>query len=212
MSMDIDELQQERTKKIDDLDAKIAALRAQRRELKYSATSPAETARQRTYAMKKNDLLALFKGQAQKLGCTFKQITPYVFAFVDKNGSETRFAIRNSKDWINNVPSRQQTLLAMRSWHTISPERLQSMHGQVDKVAFAISSRATGKATVFAVPLTWVEQHINNPKRRYDGSYNFYFGVTKDGQVIENRLNQTDPIYIDIQPNNWDTLKPQSKN
>lgn len=120
---------------------------------------------------------------AKNKSLIFKPLSKTEYAFINpKNKKITTFCFANGKDYtIDPKDKHDLSKYQAKSWHVLDKALLEKQNA--DYFVFFISRRLDHK--MWAITFTYQELldmlAIQN---------NFYFGITKDNQLIENRLQK----------------------
>lgn len=120
---------------------------------------------------------------AQAHGLAFKKITKTKYAFTNPKTNKTAsFLFANGKDYtIDPKDEHDLSNFIAKSWHVLDKTKLEKQ--TADFFVFFISRRIDNKlwAITFDYPTL---------KKMIQQQTNFYFGITKDNKLIENRLQK----------------------
>lgn len=120
---------------------------------------------------------------AKDKGLIFKPLSKTEYAFINpKNKKITTFCFANGKDYtIDPKDKHDLSKYQAKSWHVLDKALLEKQNA--DYFVFFISRRLDHKMWM----ITFTYQELLDMLAIQN---NFYFGITKDNQLIENRLQK----------------------
>lgn len=135
------------------------------------------------YAITKNELKQYLTQQAQAHNLQFVAISKNEFAFQNPTTKkQVKFCFANGKDYTID-PKNQDSLtnFQAKSWHRLDPDFLT--HHVSDYFVFFISRRLDHR--IWAITFRYPEI-----LKMLQDKQNFYFGITKTNEIIEDRDNE----------------------
>lgn len=152
------------------------------------------TLKRRYFAVTKNELKYQLAVQAKNHGLVLTWPDKYRFAFEDMRTEEKKtFLFTNGKDYVIDPKDRNDlSRFIAKSWHNLDADFIKAH--PADFFVFFISRQLDSH--VEAITFTY-DEIISMLKVKH----NFYFGITKTGELIENRSQPEktyDPKHIGL--------------